>query len=100
MCQSCLSSILDNLCNACVFGVLKQAKPETVEKVSDIVKQQLALTEGTSVTSKTKFSELGADSLDTVCLSSYHLSNTKLLCTKSVLLFFTLCSAQRIGVLG
>ena len=42
------------------------AKPETVEKVSCIVKKQLALADETQVTGETKFSELGADSLDTV----------------------------------
>ncbi|KAJ8436796.1 hypothetical protein Cgig2_032024 [Carnegiea gigantea] len=42
------------------------AKPETVEKVGAIVKKQLALTEGQKVSGETKFSELGADSLDTV----------------------------------
>ncbi|KAG8048862.1 hypothetical protein GUJ93_ZPchr0009g1492 [Zizania palustris] len=31
-----------------------------------IVKRQLALTDGTSITGESKFSELGADSLDTV----------------------------------
>jgi len=48
------------------FGMLEQAKPETVEKVGDIVRKQLALTEGQQVCGETKFSELGADSLDTV----------------------------------
>ncbi|KAJ0975632.1 hypothetical protein J5N97_017597 [Dioscorea zingiberensis] len=42
------------------------AKPETVEKVCEIVKQQLALPETTTVTGECKFAELGADSLDTV----------------------------------
>lgn len=43
-----------------------QAKPETVEKVCDIVKKQLALPDGSVVTGESKFSALGADSLDTV----------------------------------
>ncbi|KAK6147959.1 hypothetical protein DH2020_018873 [Rehmannia glutinosa] len=43
-----------------------QAKPETVEKVSDIVRKQLALSPETQLTPQTKFTELGADSLDTV----------------------------------
>ncbi|KNA16833.1 hypothetical protein SOVF_085120 [Spinacia oleracea] len=42
------------------------AKPEMVTKVSDIVKSQLALAEDAKVTGETKFSEIGADSLDTV----------------------------------
>ncbi|KAL2942328.1 Acyl carrier protein 2 chloroplastic [Bienertia sinuspersici] len=42
------------------------AAPETVEKVSTIVRKQLALAEETQVTGETKFAELGADSLDTV----------------------------------
>lgn len=46
--------------------VLHQAKPDTVEKVSKIVKKQLALPDDSAVTGESKFSELGADSLDTV----------------------------------
>ncbi|GAB2210370.1 hypothetical protein Droror1_Dr00015636 [Drosera rotundifolia] len=42
------------------------AKPETVEKVCHIVKKQLALPEDTTVTADSKFTALGADSLDTV----------------------------------
>ncbi|KAJ8490597.1 hypothetical protein OPV22_012318 [Ensete ventricosum] len=42
------------------------AKSETLEKVLKIVKKQLALPEGTAITAESKFSELGADSLDTV----------------------------------
>ncbi|KAJ6775290.1 ACYL CARRIER PROTEIN [Salix purpurea] len=42
------------------------AKPETVEKVCEIVKKQLALAEGTPVNGESKFTTLGADSLDTV----------------------------------
>jgi len=43
-----------------------QAKPETVKKVCDIVKKQLALSEDSTVTGESKFAALGADSLDTV----------------------------------
>ncbi|RXH82364.1 hypothetical protein DVH24_036705, partial [Malus domestica] len=43
-----------------------QAKPETVAKVSKIVRKQLALPDDSAVTGESKFSELGADSLDTV----------------------------------
>lgn len=43
-----------------------QAKPETVQKVCNIVKKQLALADGTDVTGESKFAALGADSLDTV----------------------------------
>ncbi|XP_051185316.1 acyl carrier protein 1, chloroplastic [Lolium perenne] len=43
-----------------------QAKKETVDKVCLIVKKQLAVPDGTPVTAESKFSELGADSLDTV----------------------------------
>ncbi|XP_023515246.1 acyl carrier protein 1, chloroplastic-like [Cucurbita pepo subsp. pepo] len=42
------------------------AKPETVEKVAGIVRKQLALSEDSKVNGESKFSELGADSLDTV----------------------------------
>ncbi|CAL0330679.1 unnamed protein product [Lupinus luteus] len=48
------------------FQVTCAAKPETVEKVCNIVKKQLALSEDSSVTGESKFSALGADSLDTV----------------------------------
>ncbi|XP_004486070.1 acyl carrier protein 1, chloroplastic-like [Cicer arietinum] len=48
------------------FQVKCAAKPETVEKVCDIVKKQLALPEGLTVTGESKFTALGADSLDTV----------------------------------
>ncbi|KAK7358697.1 hypothetical protein VNO77_00635 [Canavalia gladiata] len=43
-----------------------QARPETMQKVCEIVRKQLALPSETALTSETKFSELGADSLDTV----------------------------------
>nr|ACF86447.1 unknown [Zea mays] len=43
-----------------------QAKKETVDRVCDIVKKQLALPEGTEVCGSSKFQDLGADSLDTV----------------------------------
>ncbi|XP_010531842.1 PREDICTED: acyl carrier protein 2, chloroplastic-like [Tarenaya hassleriana] len=42
------------------------AKPETVEKVCEIVKKQLSLDGSKTVTATTMFTELGADSLDTV----------------------------------
>ncbi|KAL0744383.1 hypothetical protein Bca4012_085896 [Brassica carinata] len=42
------------------------AKPETVEKVSKIVKKQLSLKDDQKVVAETKFADLGADSLDTV----------------------------------
>ncbi|XP_048424268.1 acyl carrier protein 1, chloroplastic-like [Pyrus x bretschneideri] len=45
---------------------IAQAKPETVAKVSKIVRKQLALPDDSAVTGESKFSELGADSLDTV----------------------------------
>lgn len=43
-----------------------QAKPETVGKVCQIVKKQLALPDDSEVTGESKFAALGADSLDTV----------------------------------
>ncbi|XP_074292737.1 acyl carrier protein 2, chloroplastic-like [Silene latifolia] len=46
--------------------VCAAAKPETVEKVIKIVKSQLALKDDIAVSGETKFTELGADSLDTV----------------------------------
>ncbi|XP_073135559.1 acyl carrier protein 1, chloroplastic-like [Henckelia pumila] len=42
------------------------AKPETVDRVCSIVKEQLALTPDAAITPDSKFSDLGADSLDTV----------------------------------
>ncbi|KAJ4878328.1 hypothetical protein Rs2_43346 [Raphanus sativus] len=42
------------------------AKPETVDKVCEVVKKQLSLKAGDEVTAATKFAALGADSLDTV----------------------------------
>ncbi|CAA6654213.1 unnamed protein product [Spirodela intermedia] len=42
------------------------AKTETLEKVCGIVRKQLALPADSSVEGGTKFSQLGADSLDTV----------------------------------
>lgn len=53
-----------------------QAKAETVQKVSDIVKEQLALSADTPLTAESKFSALGADSLDTVCYNLCALSFT------------------------
>ncbi|XP_073049336.1 uncharacterized protein [Primulina eburnea] len=41
-------------------------KSETVDKICGIVKEQLALTADVAVTPDSKFSDLGADSLDTV----------------------------------
>ncbi|KAI4317654.1 hypothetical protein L6164_025508 [Bauhinia variegata] len=48
------------------FRVSCTAKPETVKKVIDIVKKQLALPADKDVTGESKFTALGADSLDTV----------------------------------
>lgn len=48
--------------------MLPQAKQDTVEKVCQIVKKQLAVPDNTEVCGATKFSDLGADSLDTVTL--------------------------------
>ncbi|KAG2585604.1 hypothetical protein PVAP13_6KG401500 [Panicum virgatum] len=48
------------------FAVCYAAKKDTVDKVCEIVKKQLAVPEGTEVCGASKFSDLGADSLDTV----------------------------------
>ncbi|KAL5200962.1 hypothetical protein ABZP36_035316 [Zizania latifolia] len=48
------------------FTVVCAAKKETVDRVCDIVKKQLVLPEGTEVSGASKFTDLGADSLDTV----------------------------------
>ncbi|KAE8736017.1 Acyl carrier protein 1 [Hibiscus syriacus] len=48
------------------FCISCAAKPETVDKVCEIVRKQLALSDDSSVTGDSKFSALGADSLDTV----------------------------------
>lgn len=50
---------------SCEAGSAPPAKPETLQKVIDIVTRQLAATEGT-VHPHSKFQELGADSLDQV----------------------------------
>ncbi|PIM97242.1 hypothetical protein CDL12_30290 [Handroanthus impetiginosus] len=48
------------------FQVSCAAKPETVDKVVEIVRKQLALPEDRDVNGESKFATLGADSLDTV----------------------------------
>ncbi|XP_030507158.2 acyl carrier protein 1, chloroplastic isoform X2 [Cannabis sativa] len=48
------------------FQVSCAAKPETVEKVCEVVKKQLALSDDSTLTGESKFAALGADSLDTV----------------------------------
>ncbi|CAO2177294.1 unnamed protein product [Urochloa humidicola] len=48
------------------FAICCAAKKDTVDKVCEIVKKQLAVPEGTEVCGASKFSDLGADSLDTV----------------------------------
>ncbi|KAI3766078.1 hypothetical protein L2E82_16127 [Cichorium intybus] len=48
------------------FQISCAAKPETVTKVCEIVKTQLALSADSVVEPDSKFSALGADSLDTV----------------------------------
>ncbi|XVF66291.1 hypothetical protein PTKIN_Ptkin10aG0023400 [Pterospermum kingtungense] len=50
------------------FHVCCAAKPETVKKVCEIVKKQLALPDDSPVAAESKFSELGADSLDTIVM--------------------------------
>nr|AEQ39066.1 putative acyl carrier protein [Wolffia arrhiza] len=48
------------------LSICCKAKPETVTKVMDVVKKQLALDDTKPLTAETTFSSLGADSLDTV----------------------------------
>ncbi|KAL8524896.1 hypothetical protein ACS0TY_014499 [Phlomoides rotata] len=48
------------------FRVSCAAKPETVTKVVEIVRKQLALPDDRAVDGESKFATLGADSLDTV----------------------------------
>ncbi|KAJ8565951.1 hypothetical protein K7X08_008527 [Anisodus acutangulus] len=48
------------------FSINCAAKPETVDKVCEIVKKQLALPGDSVVNGESKFTALGADSLDTV----------------------------------
>lgn len=54
------------LITICILNVIEQAKPETVKKVCDIVRKQLALPDDSKVDGESKFAALGADSLDTV----------------------------------
>ncbi|CAA3016693.1 acyl carrier 1, chloroplastic-like [Olea europaea subsp. europaea] len=49
-----------------LFRVACAAKPETVDKVIEIVRNQLALSADSAITGESKFASLGADSLDTV----------------------------------
>ncbi|XP_068666716.1 acyl carrier protein 1, chloroplastic-like [Aristolochia californica] len=48
------------------FFICCSAKPETVDKVCEIVRNQLALPPESPLTPDSKFAALGADSLDTV----------------------------------
>ncbi|KAL2530402.1 Acyl carrier protein 4 [Forsythia ovata] len=48
------------------FRIACAAQPETVDKVCEIVRKQLALPADSAVTGESKFASLGADSLDTV----------------------------------
>ena len=69
-----LSLTLTNTYNFCSFPynydifLWQAAKPETVEKVCSIVRKQLALSDDIPLTPDSKFSDFGADSLDTVIL--------------------------------
>lgn len=45
-----------------------KAQPETLKTVQSTIAKQLSIDEST-VTPSTKFADLGADSLDTVCFS-------------------------------
>ncbi|RYR02324.1 hypothetical protein Ahy_B06g081132 isoform B [Arachis hypogaea] len=68
------SSLSKNFCFPFIYFFIEytaierhnQAKQETVDKVCTIVKKQLALPDSSPVTGESKFSALGADSLDTV----------------------------------
>ncbi|KAI9079677.1 hypothetical protein K1719_038298 [Acacia pycnantha] len=48
------------------FRISCAARPETMQKVCEIVRRQLALPPESELTPETKFTALGADSLDTV----------------------------------
>ncbi|KAH9312245.1 hypothetical protein KI387_027280, partial [Taxus chinensis] len=65
--QRCaITSLRSTQFNSRTLKVFCAAKPETVSKVCDIVRSQLALSEDKTLTPESKFSDLGADSLDTV----------------------------------
>lgn len=53
------------------FNIFVQAKPETVDKVCEIVRKQLAIEPSVEVIGESKFAALGADSLDTVYISNF-----------------------------
>lgn len=56
-----------------------QAQPETLQTVQSTIAKQLSVDEST-VTPHTKFADLGADSLDTVCsFSSFSLLSLDLI---------------------
>jgi len=59
-------SFQSSKCSSRALQVVCAAKPETLSKVCDIVKSQLALSDDKPLTPESKFSDLGADSLDTV----------------------------------
>ena len=58
----------------CYFSVLLQAQPETLLIVQSTIAKQLSIDEST-VAPETKFADLGADSLDTVCFSNPFLNH-------------------------
>lgn len=71
---ACIRSTREKVCTSqcwtnlpCTYACM-QAQPKTVQTVQDIIVKQLSIDEST-VTPQTKFADLGADSLDTVCMS-------------------------------
>ena len=53
------------------LNVIGQAKPDTVDKVCEVVRKQLAIANETPITGESTFADLGADSLDTVLSQLY-----------------------------
>ena len=62
------------LLNHIIIYVMQTAKPDTVEKVIEIVTKQLCSEKGV-VQPHSKFGDLGADSLDQVLLFTRKLTN-------------------------
>ena len=58
--------LVNNIMFISELNVIGQAKPETVGKVCEIVRKQLAIANETPITGESTFADLGADSLDTV----------------------------------
>nr|GEW69119.1 acyl carrier protein 1, chloroplastic-like [Tanacetum cinerariifolium] len=74
-----------------------EAKPETVNRVCEIVKTQLALPDGFVAAPDSKFSALGADSIDTVLSRIIRILRVRLMPT--IVLGWRRCHLKRLQML-